>query len=405
LLVALHAPFAAAEITSFDGFPVVHQLYPGERFFATITSDAVQGLLRPKWTRAMCEIGGWPTMYEFQNDIYLEFNAVNGHGGTGREGATGELVRLRSPDQGSTWERLDTSALGTRLYGEYVTRGDTLYRYEWITADWRAAVSTSTDGVNFTAPQHFYDDRYLAYDVGYDDASGKFYSTPHYIPPLGQGGDEQRQVHLIESTNGIDWTKVTTLHGPGIQESESIFHIRDDGSMIAMVRQKWAPRTYFLGQSAAAPYTDWTWSDGAVVLEGHHFFEVDGQLFVGSRAYLPGNLITPEIALQNQVFLQSGAPYTQIYRVEDNLSLTPWAVLDSTGDNSYPVIVATDDEVLIAYYSQHEDLVDKVYLAAFDKDVFLNLHHTPEPSAFALAAVGLAALAYIWRKRRQRAAL
>ena len=109
------------------------------------------------------------------------------------------------------------------------------------------------------------------------------------------------------------------------------------------------------------------------------------------------------VLLENEELGESRLPYTMLYKVETDLSLTPWAVLDSLGDNSYPSVVVTDDEVLIAYYSQHEDRVDKVFLAAFDKDAFL-AGHVPEPSTFVLAATGFAALCLLWRKRRARSA-
>ena len=287
------------------------------------------------------------------------------------------------------------------MIGEYAVKGDTLYRYEWIPSEGRTAVSTSTDGVTFTEMQPAYESSYWLYGVIYDDVSDKFYAPPHHIPPTGDG--TQRQAHLIESDNGIDWDYVSTIQGIGNHESETAIHIRDDGSMIAFVRQKWAARRYFEATSQTAPYTDWDSVQNDISLEGHHFFEVDGQLFLGSRAFLDPGLATEQLILENAELGQSRLPYTMLYKVETDSSLTPWAVLHSLGDNSYPSVVVTDDEVLVAYYSQHQDGVDKVYLAAFDKDAFL-AGQVPEPSTFVLAATGLAALCLLWRKRRARSA-
>jgi hypothetical protein len=392
-------PSASAAITSFDGFPQINVVQPGNRTFSTpLTSDYVQGPLRPKWTRAMTDVGGWPAMYEFKNDIYLEFDLVDGHRGANAPGATGQLVRLRSSDQGQTWERLDSSAFGTRLYGEYVVKGDTLYRYEWVTAEWRNWISTSTDGVNFTAPVSVYEPSFIMYDVTYHEPTNKFYATPHYLPTAGD--EWNRQVRLIESDNGFDWQFRLPLHSGS--SSETALHVGDDGSMVAMVRQKWNGSDFMMVEGAP-PYDHWISTPGNVELEGHQFFDVDGQLFIGSRAYLPAELVNAQNYADNLALGQTRQPYTAIYRVEDDFSLTLWAVLDSLGDNSYPRIVATDDEVLVAYYSQHEDGVDKVFLSAFDKDVFLGIQHVPEPSTLGLAAFGMAALA-LWRSKRRKPA-
>src|SRR4051794_37530629 len=72
-------PTSAAADDPFAGFPEINVLHPGQRSFDVITSDMPQGLLRPAWTRAMSDVGAWPVMFRFQNDIYLEFNRVNGH--------------------------------------------------------------------------------------------------------------------------------------------------------------------------------------------------------------------------------------------------------------------------------------------------------------------------------------
>jgi hypothetical protein len=160
-----------------------------------------------------------------------------------------------------------------------------------------------------------------------------------------------------------------------------------------------------VANSPGAPYDEWTSVQSNATLEGHRFFEVDGQLFLGARAFLDPWQVPAQLMLDNLDLGQTWLPYTMIYKVADDMTLTPWAVLDSLGDNAYPRVVVTDDEVLVTYYSQHQDRVDKVYLAAFDKDAFLAgpFAHVPEPSTFALAAAGSLALGLFWRKRRAAA--
>jgi hypothetical protein len=392
-----------AEIdTSFAGFPEINVLQPGKATFdRPHTSDFVAEALHPKWTRAMTDVGGWPSMFRFQSDIYLEFQRVDGHRGAGHApGANGDLMRYRSGDNGNTWELLENAP--NRAISEYVATENTLYRYQFNTANYRSYVSTSTDGVSFTTPQPAYESSFLLYGAIYDDASNKFYAPAFYLPPPPGFDQFWRQVQLIESDNGIDWNYRGTIVGWGNNVSETAIHIRDDGSMAALVRQTWAPRNYFVADSPGAPYDQWTALQSNATLEGHRFFEVDGQLFLGARAYLNSSQAPAQLVLDNLDLGQTALPYTMIYKVADDMTLTPWAVLDSLGDNAYPRVVVTDDEVLVAYYSQHQDRVDKVYLAAFDKSAFLAgpLAHAPEPSTFALAAAGSLALGLVWRKRR-----
>jgi hypothetical protein len=412
LLMSVIAAIAAssgapccAEITSFDGFPEINVLQPGNPTFSTPrTSDYVEGALRPKWTRAMTDIGGWPAMYKFQDDIYLEFQRVDGHRGKGNApGANGDLVRYRSSDDGSTWDLLQT--IPNQPVSDYVATGDALYRFNFKKPEYRSYASKSIDGLNFTTPQPVYQPNFVLYGAIYDDASNKLYAPAYYLPHP-EASNFWRQVQLIESTNGVDWTYNGTVVGFGNQVGETAIHIQDDGSMAALVRQTWSPRNYFVATSPGAPFDQWTAVQANSNLEGHQFFEVDGQLFLGSRAFLDSFSVPSQLIADNHALGQTWLAYTLIYKVGDDMSLTPWAVLDSLGDNAYPRAVVTDDEVLIAYYSQHQDRVDKVYLAAFDKDTFLAgpLLHAPEPSTFALAAAGSMALALLWRKHRAQAA-
>lgn len=89
---------------SFDGYPEINVHRPGERSFPTITSDGVKGLVRPKWTRAMADLGGWPAMHRFKDEIFLVYPNVDGHRGKKYEGA-GAFHRLTSRDEGKTWTR------------------------------------------------------------------------------------------------------------------------------------------------------------------------------------------------------------------------------------------------------------------------------------------------------------
>ena len=53
----------------------------GERSTKVIASDPVQGLLRPKWTRAMSERGSAVNMFRFKGDIYFVHGDEDGQRG------------------------------------------------------------------------------------------------------------------------------------------------------------------------------------------------------------------------------------------------------------------------------------------------------------------------------------
>ena len=69
----------AGDVKPFAGFPEIRKYRPGRRSREVITSDGVQGLLRPKWTRPMTDLGGWPCMFRFKRHIYFVFYHGDGH--------------------------------------------------------------------------------------------------------------------------------------------------------------------------------------------------------------------------------------------------------------------------------------------------------------------------------------
>jgi hypothetical protein len=119
---------------------------------------------------------------------------------------------------------------------------------------------------------------------------------------------------------------------------------------------------------AKPPYREWRLEEFPGIVEGEHFFDIGGQTFLAARANYSGD--DPKIRANPKVF-DGRRSYTTIYRWTEARRLTPWAVVDSMGDCSYPFLVETPTEVLCAYYSQHQDRVCKVYLAGFDKREFL----------------------------------
>lgn len=357
----LAIPTAHAE-DAFAGFPPINKVRPGERTAKILTSDAVMGLLRPKWTRAMGDLGGWPAMFRFKDAIHLVFPHVDGHRGKKLEG-TGEILHFMSADQGKTWVKQSTPPQSvSQGVPEYVVANDKLYSYEYD-AKRQTRVRVSADGKTWSEPEPAYKAPFYMWGVMYDTASKKFWAPPHAIP--NAGADPSRRIDLITSDDGIKWEFVSTV-APFSNASESVIRFEPDRTAVVLIRRKYG-KTHSVA-SAKPPYKEWAIEDRPGIIEGEHFFDIGGQSFLGTRANYNGD--NAELKAIKDPY-DGRRSYCVIHRFTKDRKLEPWAIVDSMGDCSYPFLVETPTEVLCAYYSQHQDGVCKCFLAAFDKAAFL----------------------------------
>lgn len=354
---------AAADDQRFAGFPPVGKYRPGERSFKVITSDGVTGLVRPRWTRAMTDLGGWPAMFRFKGTIILTFPHLDGHRGRKYE-ATGKTLCYTSKDDGKTWvEQHPGAQQSVGGAPEYVVAGDKVYSYEWVDKDRQTLVRVSDDGVAWGEPKPAYKPPLYFWGVMYDPTSQQFWAPPHAIPNLGSS--PERRIELIASKDGITWDLVSTVLQVN-NASESVLRFEEDRTMVIYIRRKYGHNHTVA--VAKPPYQKWELTEHPGILEGEHFFEVGGQMFLTSRANYAGD--HAEVKANPPLF-DKRLSYSMVYKVNKDRSLTPWAVMDSMGDCSYPHLVETPTEVLCAYYSQHQDKVCKVYLCGYDKKEFL----------------------------------
>lgn len=342
---------------SFAGFPAIGKHRPGQRSVKVITSDAVTGLVRPRWTRAMTDLGGWPILYRFQGTIYLLFPHVDGHRGKKLE-ATGKLVCLASKDEGNTWAE-DTAPPGDTP-PEIVVVGDQIYAYECPKG---TRVSVSTDHKTWSPSKEVYKPNFCFWGVMHDPISKMFWAPPHHIPSLGSHPD--RKIDLVQSKDGVNWDYVSTV-APYNNASESVIKFEEDKTMVVLIRRKYGKNHTIA--TAKPPYKEWKHEDRPGIVEGEHFFECGGQTFLGARTNYAGD--NPDVKANPRIF-DGRRSYTIIYRFSKDRTLIPHAVVDSMGDCSYPFMVETPTEILCAYYSQHEDKVCKAFLCGFDKKEFL----------------------------------
>src|SRR5262245_32693628 len=141
LLVALSVPAGEKAGDLFAGFPPIHKTQPGKKSTAVIASDPVEGLLRPKWTRAMADLGSGVGMYRYRDDIYCSHGVGDGHHGVAK-GVKPRTVRYVSKDEGKSWKAAPVPE--AVMLGRYmVVAGDRLFNYDF--ADGSSWVRTSTD--------------------------------------------------------------------------------------------------------------------------------------------------------------------------------------------------------------------------------------------------------------------
>jgi hypothetical protein len=359
---------AAADEGRFAGFPTIGKTAKGEKSTKVIASDPAEGLLRPKWTRAMADLGSSVNLFRYRGDIYFVHGAGDGH-----RGAAAELKNKRfiyvSQDEGKTWKLLPQPP--GAMFGKYVMPvGERLYDFGF--EDGCTCVQTSDDGVKWTPKQKVYKAPYWLYGVNYDPISKMFWCAAQSMA-VGEKPDGSwilRDVHLVKSQDAIHWEHVSTLPIAHVNISEAALRFEPDRTMSVIVRRKWSGDSCTLAV-AKPPYTQWEVSTLPEVAEGHSFFEAGGQVFLGSRAYYRDDI--PEIRANKSLRYVSadGVAYTVIHRFTKDRKLVAWAVVDSMGDCSYPRFVETPTEILVAYYSEHEDNICKPYLAAFDKRRFL----------------------------------
>ncbi|MBI4026930.1 MAG: hypothetical protein HY360_18235 [Verrucomicrobia bacterium] len=343
----------------FAKFPVIGKFRPGERSAKLITSDGIQNVVRPRWTRAMGDLGGWPVLYRFKEKIFLQYPHVDAHRGARFEG-TGKPVEYVSLDEGKSWVEPEQPLPEAQ---EVLVAENTVFYYRHMKGK-GTQVCTSTDGTTFSDWKDVYKAPFWLWGVTYDPVSKIFWAPPHAIPVRPEQGT--RQIHLLQSKDGIAWEYVSTVHA-NQDESESILRFEKDGTMAVLIRQKWGPRASWVAV-AKPPYMEWEIKPRPQTIGGHHFYEIGGQTFVASRAVYRGN--DSDIQANAKPFGDM-AYYSAIYQFTSDHQLVPWAVMDSLGDCSYPHLVETPDEVLCAYYSQHEDKVCKVFLCGYDKKEFL----------------------------------
>jgi len=240
-----------------------------------------------------------------------------------------DLIVLRSPD-GDSWSEhkrvnwltddRDPSLLATPtrlLLYDVAMEGSKLTSF----------VTFTDDGKTWSTPQPVCQQQYIFWKP--IEHGGRFYATAH----LKSHDGKERPVHLITSTDGIEWERISKIRG-GNSESETTLHFASDEKMVAFLRQKHgSPQASIL--ESAAPFEHWDERPCDVHLAGHSVYTFDGVTYLFSRTH------------------HEKGTGTMVYVYEDG-RLHPYCRIPSGGDCSYPSAVRIGEEMLVSYYSSHE---------------------------------------------------
>lgn len=150
-------------------------------------------------------------------------------------------------------------------------------------------------------------------------------------------------LQLVSTRDGLTYDHVATLDVDG-DPNETTLRLREDGTMVALVRRESGDRKAWVGHSAA-PYTSWTWAPLPVAVGGPNFLLLEGgRLLVAGREYA------------------EGGPFTMLGEAGLDGTWRRLLRLPSGRDTSYPGLVQRGEGLLCSYYSGHEGRTS-IYLA------------------------------------------
>jgi len=293
-----------------------------------ITAEEHQRV-KPRDIRRVVDNGkhnAFTAMVRWKGDYWLSFRSATDHGTK-----DGDLIVLRSSDAEQWSEALHLNVLPDDRDPQFLATSQRLFLYDpgRDGGMLKSFVIHTDDGNTWSQPRQVYQDHFIFWKPV--ARQGKFYATAH----ISSSDGEKREAHLITSMDGLQWEKVSLIRG-GTWESETTIHFNTNNNMIVFLRQiRGSPSSAILESSP--PYSQWkNRPSTGLYLAGHSVYTFDGVTYLLSRSSI-GN--------------QTG---TRIYLFE-NGTLVPYCDIPSGGDCSYPAAVRIGNEMIVSYYSSHED--------------------------------------------------
>ena len=303
---------------------------------AAATAD---GLVKPLEVRTVYANGkhnAFTAMRRFQGELWLAFRSGDAH-----NSATADVLVLRSKD-GKEWQpghKLDVAK--DDRDPQFVATEKRLFLYcpAMNGATLTTWLTYTDDGKTWSAPVAVYEPQFILWKPLVHD--GTFYAAAHKKDETAAG--KGRAVHLVKSTDGVKWEKVSTIRA-GNWESETTLLFDARHHATAFLRQKYgSPQAQIL--ESDPPYAEWRARPAdAPHFSGHSVHTFRGVTYLLSRTLVAGK------ATGSRIYVFAGG------------KLTPYCDLPAGGDCAYLEAVEDGANMLVSYYSTHEGTTN-IYLA------------------------------------------
>lgn len=267
--------------------------------------------------------------------------------GTGHVSRDGDLVVLRSQDTRKWHDSTKLDVAGDDRDAQLLPAKDRLFLYiNSLHGRFDAFVSYTDDGRTWSKPRQVYRPGFILWKPILRE--GKFYAGAHR-----PGSNSRREAHLVVSTDGIVWKKISTIRA-GQGESETTLLLAPDKRLTAFLRSQINVGGAIL--ETMPPYKKWKQRPAGIHLSGHAVYTFEGVNYLIGR-YLgydpPVDPETPRSRVGGRKLDQA----TMVYTYERG-QLKPYCLLgslDGNRDSSYATAVRDGDDMLIVYHrAAHE---------------------------------------------------
>lgn len=294
----------------------------------------------------------------WRGDYWLAFRR-----GTGHVARDGDLIVLRSSDTANWTNVIKFDVSGDDRDAQFLVADQKLLLYinSLNSGSFDVFVSATEDGQVWTDPQRIYQPGFILWKP--IEFNGQFYAGAHRPASI-----DRRESHLIRSSDGIHWEKVSTIRS-GHGESETSLLFGADGKLTAFLRSQVTVGGSIL--VASPPYTSWDETPAGVHLSGHTVHRFDGVTYLVTRHLAYDPPVDPAArrdVLAGRKLDQGTIVYTyEADRLEPYCLLGP---LDGNHDSSYAVVVRAQGEMLIVYHRAAHEFFGE-FRARDAADIFL----------------------------------